>query len=85
MMLGTVVRELLWLFIGLALGCLLLPVLIFVVGVRAFGPYAGGEAGDLVNHFYQGLGQGVLACWVVAVGPWIGLLLLRTVFRAVRG
>ena len=78
-------RELLWLLIGLPLGLLLLPVLVFLVGSRLFGPYAGGEAGDLVNGFFQGLGQGEPVCWLVAVGPYFGLLLLRLMvwgFRA---
>ncbi len=84
-MLAAIRRELLWLLIGAATGLLLLPVLIFIVGRRTFGPYAGGEAGDLVNNFFLGLGQGVPACWVVAVGPWVCLLLLRILFRTARG
>ena len=78
-------RELLWLLIGLPLGLLLLPVLIWLVGARTFGPYAGGEAGDLVNHFFQGLGQGAPTFWLVAVGPYVGLLLLRVLVQAFRG
>ena len=84
MMMATLRRELLWLLIGLPLG-LVLPVLVFLVGRRMFGPYAGGEAGDLLNGFFQGLGQGVPACWLVAVGPWLCLLLLRAVVAAIRG
>jgi hypothetical protein len=77
-------RELLWLLIGLPLGLLLLPVLIFLAGMRVFGPYAGGEAGDLVNGFLRGLGQGEPACWLVAVGPYLVLLLLRLMVRGFR-
>ena len=77
-------RELLWLLVGLPLGLLLLPVLIYLVGMRAFGPYAGGEAGDLVHGFFQGLGRGDLSSWLVGVGPYAGLLLLRLMIRGFR-
>ncbi len=78
-------RELLWLIIGIPLGVLLLPVLIWLVGARVFGPYAGGEVGDLVSHFFRGLGQGEPAFWLVAVGPYVCLLLLRVLIQAIRG
>ena len=77
-------RELLWLLIGLPAGALLLPVLIWLVGARVFGAYAGGETGDLVRRFFQNLGQGDSASWLVALGPYAGLLLLRLALRLLR-
>ncbi len=54
----TVRREALWILIALAMGLLLLPPLVWLVGSHVFGPYAAGNARDLVDHFYRGLGRG---------------------------
>jgi len=77
-------RELLWLLIGLVMGLLLLPPLIWLVGSRVFGPYAGGNTRDLVDHFYHGLGQGQQATWIVALGPYLVILVLRLTVGAVQ-
>ena len=67
-------RELLWVVIGLVTGLLLLPPLIWLVGSHVFGPYAAGNARDLVDHFYRGLGQGQQAPWIV-FGPGAALFI----------
>jgi hypothetical protein len=87
MNIATVRREFLWLLIGLPVGVLLLPPLIWLVGSRLFGPYAGGNTRDLVDHFFRGLGQGQQAFWIVALGPYLAILILRLTlagFRAAR-
>jgi hypothetical protein len=80
----TVRRELLWVLIGLVVGLLLLPPLIWLVGSRVFGPYAAGNTRDLVDHFYRGLGQGQQAPWIVALGPYLAILVLRLTVGAVQ-
>jgi hypothetical protein len=70
-------RELLWLLVALAIGLLLLPPLIFLVGSHVFCPYAAGTSRDLVGHFFRGLGGGQPAFWIVALGPYLAILTLR--------
>lgn len=81
---ATLRRELLWLLIALPIGVLLLPPLIWLVGSHVFGPYAGGNTRDLVDHFFRGLGQGQQAFWIIALGPYVFLLALRLTLGAVR-
>jgi hypothetical protein len=77
-------RELLWLLIGLVVGLLLLPPLIWLAGSHVFGPYAAGNTRDLVDHFYRGLGQGQQATWIVALGPYLAIVVLRLTVGAVQ-
>jgi hypothetical protein len=81
---ATLRRELLWALIGLPVGVLLLPPLIWLVGSRVFGAYAGGGTRDLVDHFFRGLGQGQQAFWIVALGPYLVLIALRLTLGALR-
>jgi hypothetical protein len=81
---ATLRRELLWLLIGLPVGVLLLPPLIWLVGSHVFGPYAGGGTRDLVDHFFRGLAQGQQAFWIVALGPYVVLIALRLTLGATR-
>jgi hypothetical protein len=74
---SPVMRELLWLLAAALTGVLLLPPLIYAAGVRTFGAYAAGGARDLMSHFFQGLGQGGLAFWMVAAGPYVFITLAR--------
>jgi hypothetical protein len=77
-------RELLWVLIGLVTGLLLLPPLIWVVGSHVFGPYAAGNARDLVDHFYRGLAAGQQAIWIVALGPYLAIVVLRLTVGAIQ-
>jgi len=81
---ATARRELLWLLIALVVGVLLLPPLIWLVGSRVFGPYAGGGSRDLVDHFFVGLGQGRAALWLVALGPYLVISGWRGTWAALR-
>jgi hypothetical protein len=80
----TIRREFLWMLIALPVGMLLLPPLIWLVGSRVFGPSSGGTTRDLVAHYFQGLGQGHQAFWIVALGPYLAILALRLTVAAVR-
>jgi hypothetical protein len=77
-------RELLWVLIGLVVGLLLLPPLIWLVGSHVFGPYASGDGRDLVDHFFRGLGQGQQGFWIVALGPYAAILALRATVASIR-
>ncbi len=77
-------REFLCIAIALPVGVLLLPPLIGLVGSHVFGPYAGGNTRDLVDHYFRGLGQGGQAFWIVALGPYVAILTVRLTAAAVR-
>jgi hypothetical protein len=66
--------------IGLLLGVILMPVLIFYAGVAALGRFDGASLGNLYSSVFAGLREASIASWVVFLGPY-GLYLL---FRALR-
>ena len=66
--------------VGLALGLIVLPVLIFYAGVASLGRYEGASLGRLYSSLFEGLKQASMASWIVFLGPY-GLYLL---FRALR-
>jgi hypothetical protein len=72
--------ELLAAGIGLLLGVVLMPVLIFYAGVAALGRFDGASLGRLYSNLFEGLREASIASWVVFLGPY-GLYLL---FRALR-
>ena len=70
-------RELLTLALCLAIGWLLMPILIWIVGSTQLGPYANGGIGHLLGDYYLALAKGSLAYWLVALGPYAAVWLLR--------
>ena len=72
--------ELLVAAIGLGLGIVLMPVLIFYAGVAALGRFEGASLGHLYSSLFEGLREASVASWIVFLGPY-GLYLL---FRALR-
>jgi hypothetical protein len=72
--------ELLVAGIGLLLGVVLMPALIFYAGVAALGRFDGASLGHLYSNLFEGLREASIASWVVFLGPY-GLYLL---FRALR-
>jgi len=66
--------------LGLLIGALLMPLLIFYAGASTLGRYEGASVASLYHSLYSGLGQASIASWVVLLGPY-GLYLL---FRALR-
>ncbi len=83
--LGRPQREIGVLAIGLALGLLAMPLLVWVAGLLALGPYANGGFGALLGDFLGGLVRGSLACWLVLAGPYLVLSLLRLLRLTLRG
>lgn len=63
--------------LALGLGLVLLPVLIWIVGKATLGPYTNGGLLALWRDFLVALAQGSPACWLVALGPYFGLWVLR--------
>jgi hypothetical protein len=70
-------RELLTLALCLAVGLLVMPMLIWLVGSLQLGRYAHGGLGALLGDYYQALAQGSLVQWLVALGPYAAVWLLR--------
>jgi hypothetical protein len=68
---------------ALALGLLVIPLLIWIVGHRSLGPYSRGDDPHglgplaLYGDYFAGLARGWLGYWVVALGPAALLLLAR--------
>lgn len=80
--LSRVQRELILLVVGLILGFLLIPLLVWLVGTLMLGPYKGGSgsAGSLLSNLYKGLGEGAPSFWVVVLGPYALIMLARLLF-----
>ena len=68
---------------ALALGLLVIPLFIWIVGHRTLGPYTHGDLPrglgplELYGDYFSGLAHGWLGYWVVALGPAVLLLLAR--------
>lgn len=77
-------RRAVALFAGaLALGVLIIPLFIWILGHRVLGPYTHGDdprgLGPLALYgdYFSGLAHGWLGYWAVALGPAILLLAAR--------
>jgi len=82
-------RELIIFGAALLAGLLVMPFLIWAVGNRVLGPYTHGEnphAGPfaLLADYFVGLAHGSLVFWMVALGPFVLLWLLRLFVLLVR-
>lgn len=68
---------------ALALGLLIMPLLIWILGHRVLGPYTHGDDPQalgplaLYGDYFSGLARGWLGYWAVALGPAILLLAAR--------
>jgi hypothetical protein len=70
-------REL-WLAGGaVAFGLLVLPFLIYLAGSITLGPYESGSVWLYLLDFLKGLMRPHLAYWLIALGPYLLILLLR--------
>lgn len=70
-------RELALGGVALLAGALLMPLLVWIAGGIALGPYANGGYFALLADFFRGLVDGSLACWILLAGPYVVLSLLR--------
>jgi hypothetical protein len=66
-------------------GALILPALIYFVGTRLLGPYNKGAGLDaLYADLFVDLAHGSGRAWLVVLGPWVGITLLRVVLFGFR-
>ena len=79
-----VIRELLIGGSAILVGLIVAPLVIYMMGRAALGPYAHGGAGRLLADYFAGLGHGAPVFWVVALGPYVMTLLVRLVYFLVR-
>jgi hypothetical protein len=70
-------RELLTILLCLVMGLTAMPVLIWAAGSWKLGPYANGGLLALERDFYAALSHGSLVFWLVALGPYAAVWLLR--------
>jgi hypothetical protein len=77
-------RELITIGLCLCTGLLLVPLAIWLVGTRLLGPYANGGLWNLLGDFFRGLASGSSAFWVVALGPYAALWILRLLRRGLQ-
>jgi hypothetical protein len=70
--------------LGLALlvGLLIMPALIYLAGRYTLQAYANGGPFALYRDFLKGLFVPMLSCWVVLLGPYLFLIMLR-LFRLI--
>jgi hypothetical protein len=82
-------REVLIFGTALVIGLVVVPLLIWVVGSRALGPYIHGtdtHAGPmaLLGDFFTGLAHGWVSYWLVALGPAVMIIFVRLVYALLR-
>jgi hypothetical protein len=77
-------REVLIILVALACGVAVLPPIIFLVGSKTLGAYAGGDIRGFMENFFKGLAQGGFAFWAVALAPYVLTVLLRLLIQLVR-
>jgi hypothetical protein len=69
--------ELIAAAVGLLIGAVLMPVLIFYAGAGALGRYEGASLENIYSSLFTGLRDGSVASWVVFLGPYGFYLLLK--------
>lgn len=75
---------------ALALGLLVIPLLIWIIGHRTLGPYTHGDNPQglgpltLYGDYFSGLAHGWLGYWAVALGPAVIVLATRLWLAALR-
>ncbi|HYM35335.1 MAG TPA: hypothetical protein VET48_08055 [Steroidobacteraceae bacterium] len=75
-------REIILGAIGFVAGFIVLPLLIYVVGMLLLGPYAGGKSiGAFFVEFYGNLIHGAPRTWFIAVSPYLAIWLVRLCVR----
>lgn len=78
--------EVIFTSIWLAVGLLVLPATIFMVGGALLGSYGdNGSFGRFYGDFFGDLAEPSVRAWALALGPLILISLLRLVFAGVGG
>lgn len=71
-------RELYLLGSLLAVGFILMPTLVYIVGVLTLGPYASGGWVALFVDLYKALFRGSWPAWGIVLGPLALVVFIRT-------
>jgi hypothetical protein len=80
----TTRREAILFLVLLALGLVVLPAVIFIVGDAIFGEYGGTGFGDFYGALLTDLVNINIAAWFVVLSPYFVWQLLRMTFAAFR-
>jgi len=76
-------QELIWTLGGLLAGLLVLPAMIYVVGLRMFGPYKGVGSATGLTAFYADYAHDIAAAHLpactLAIGPLVLVYLVRLI------
>ncbi len=75
---GRLRREAVLAGFALLFGLLIMPLLIWLTGRVSLGSYAHGGVFAILKDFAGGLAAGELAFWIVLLGPYGLLLIIRT-------
>lgn len=80
-----IVHELIWAISSLLGGLTVLPALVYLVGTRLFGAYKGSGTGlgAFYTDFAHDLAKGELSSWVLALGPFVLITILRLLLRSI--
>ncbi len=77
-------RELLIAALCLTIGLLVVPLLVYVAGRSTLGDYRHGGPVALLRDYLEGLGRSELAFWMMLLGPYAFVQLVRAILRAAR-
>ncbi len=77
-------REASRLGVAILTGVVVVPALVWVVGSQLLGKYPNGGLLALWEDFFVGLAHGGVAYWLIAIGPYLFLWLLRVWMAALR-
>src|SRR5262245_60354791 len=73
--------ELIFGSVWLGIGLVVLPALIFMVGITLLGPYRDGSGlGRFYVDFFGDLAEPAGRAWLIALGPLLLITVLRAVF-----
>lgn len=76
-------QELIWTLGSLLAGLLILPAIIYAVGLRMFGIYRGSNGSTGIGAFYSDfahdLASAHLPSWTLALGPLVLVYVLRLI------
>lgn len=76
-LLMTLNREARLLLGALIFGAVGLPLLVWITGRIALGPYANGGMFAILSDFFTLLYSGSIAAWILLLGPYVLLGVLR--------
>ena len=74
-------RELTWLAAALLVGLIVVPLGVHFVGMKVLGPYPSGGLGDYLRDYYAGLGRGLRSQWILVLGPYVLICIVRLAVR----